>query len=204
MARPETKDGSALFDGIGIAEPIAHHGGSDGPSRGLEETKDEVNSDNEEVSESGTDVDKVEPNGNVQEEQTCSASKETNGENSSGVEGIAKLSVDDVSSSVCAHEDGVHGGHDKGIKSTNSRVLQLGLDGRIRLSRKVGHHVASKGNEKGPSIEAGRNESSNQASKQNCQNERTAEPVNRNIACNWNDTMTKPKIYPSHQDSQTS
>jgi hypothetical protein len=94
---------------------------------------------------------KVEPQGNVDEKETGTGSKESNGENDGGTEGISKFSTDNVTGGVGAHKDSVHGRQDGGRKA--SRGLKLLLDSRIALAREMRHEVTSKGHKEGPSVE---------------------------------------------------
>jgi hypothetical protein len=114
MARPETKDGTALGDRFGITEPIAHDGGTYRSSSGLEETKQKVYGKDKEISESFRDSFKVKPNGDVNQEQAYSGTSQTNGENSRRVEGIAEFTIDNITGCVSRHEDSVHLGQNQG------------------------------------------------------------------------------------------
>jgi len=57
-------------------------------SSGLEETEEEVDGKDEEVSEGSVESVEIEPQGNVDQEKTSSGTKETNGKDSRWVEGI--------------------------------------------------------------------------------------------------------------------
>mmetsp|Transcript_11226 Transcript_11226/g.20187 ORF Transcript_11226/g.20187 Transcript_11226/m.20187 type:complete len:207 (-) Transcript_11226:23-643(-) len=143
MARPETKDSTTALNRISITEPISHDSSSDGSSSGLEESKEEVTKEDEDTGEGCADAPKVEPNGTSEEEQTETTSKETNGKDRGGVESISELSVDDVTSSVGRHEDGVHGRKESG-RPAGFR-LKLLLHGRVRFAGKVRHEVSPEG-----------------------------------------------------------
>ena len=74
----------------------------------LKEPKQKVHRNDEEVSKRNTEPKKVIPKWNVDQKETDSTPKQSDGQNSSGVKGITQLSRDDVSSGVGTHEDGVH------------------------------------------------------------------------------------------------
>lgn len=144
------KNEETYLDRIGIAEPVAHDGRSDGSTGSLEESKDKVHGQNEHIRKGHIDGDKVEPNGQVNEEEAEPRSHKTNRQDGGGVEGITELSINDISSSVRSHKDRVHGRQKCGRVSRI--VLKLLLDRRVTLAREVGHEVSTKGNEEGPSI----------------------------------------------------
>jgi len=148
MAGPQAEDGTAVLDGLRVAEPVAHDGGSDGSAGGLEEPEEEVDAQDEGVTEGLREIDKVEPEGDVDEEEAESGSEQADGEDGGGVDGVAQLSVDDVSGGVGCHEDGVHLGEDSGRES--SMVLEFLLDGGVALAGEVGHEVPSEGDEECP------------------------------------------------------
>jgi hypothetical protein len=135
VAGPESKDGSTVLDRLGITEPISHDGSSDGSSRGLEESKEKVDSDNEEVTKGDRHALKVEPEGNVDEQETSTRTKEADSEDGGRIEGIPKLSVDDVSGGISGHEDSVHLGQEECRVSTFR--LQLLLHGRVTPANRI-------------------------------------------------------------------
>ena len=61
--------------------------------------------------------------------------EKADGKNGRGVECITQLSIDDVSGSICCHEDGVH--LRKNERRKTRIVFQLLLDGRVALSGEV-------------------------------------------------------------------
>jgi hypothetical protein len=119
-------------------------------SSGLEESKQEVNRNDEEISESNTETKEVVPKRNIDQEETNSTSKQSNSQNSRRVESVTQLSRDDVSGSVRSHEDGVHLGKDEWVVSSLS--FELLLDGGVTFTGEVGHEVPSEGDEEGPPV----------------------------------------------------
>mmetsp|Transcript_14559 Transcript_14559/g.27801 ORF Transcript_14559/g.27801 Transcript_14559/m.27801 type:complete len:90 (-) Transcript_14559:906-1175(-) len=89
MACPEAEDEAAVFDGFFVTEPVSHDGSSNGPSSRLKESKQKVHRNDKEVSERQAEAQKVEPERDVNQEQTGSASEKTNRQYGGGVEGIA-------------------------------------------------------------------------------------------------------------------
>ena len=146
---------TAVLDGFRVAKPVSHDGSSDRSSSGLKESKQKVDKVDKEDTKRVTDSLKVEPNGNVNQEQAETRSKESNGQNVGRIKGIPQLSVDDISSSIGRHENGVHLRQDKG--RVVGFILQRTLDSRVTLSREMGHEVSSKGDEKCPSKDPKRN-----------------------------------------------
>jgi hypothetical protein len=80
-----------------------------GSTSGLEESKEEIDSKDEEVAELFGKSFKVEPKSNIHEKEASSRTKKSNGKNSSGGESITKFSTDNVADSVSRHKRGVHG-----------------------------------------------------------------------------------------------
>ncbi|EJK49878.1 hypothetical protein THAOC_31205 [Thalassiosira oceanica] len=169
MAGPESEDQTPVLDGLLVAEPVAHDGGScdgmeifgssslspnqdpneltDGPTGALEETEEEVDSNDEEVSKGQRQREEVEPERDVDHEKTSAATEETDGEDRGRIERVAQLARDDIARGVRSHEDGVHLGQDEGVVSRDG--LELLLDGRVALAGEVGHEVAPERDEEG-------------------------------------------------------
>lgn len=123
---------------------------TDRSSSRLEESKEKVHRNDEEVSEDHTEREEVEPKRDGDQEQTRSASEQTDGKYGSGIEGIAQLAGNDVSGGVGTHEDGVHLGEDEGVVP---RIrLELLLDGGVAFAGEVRHEVATECDEEGPSM----------------------------------------------------
>jgi hypothetical protein len=80
----------------------------------LEESKQKVNRDNEKVPKRDTKSKEIIPKRNIDQKETNTTSKQSNGQHGSGVEGVAQFSRDDISSGICTHEDGVHFTEDEG------------------------------------------------------------------------------------------
>lgn len=150
MTSPESKDSSTALNGGRIREPVAHDSSSDGSTSGLEESKEKVDRKDEEVAEGLVEPDKVEPEGDVDQEKTGTTSKETNRKDRGRVEGISELSVDDVSGGVSGHENGVHLGQNERRKS--GLFFKLLLDGRVTLSGEMRHEISSEGHEEGKTV----------------------------------------------------
>mmetsp|Transcript_3705 Transcript_3705/g.6556 ORF Transcript_3705/g.6556 Transcript_3705/m.6556 type:complete len:229 (+) Transcript_3705:943-1629(+) len=100
MASPDTIDGPPSFHGIIVAEPVSHHGGSNGCAGGLEHSEQEQNAKDNGVGKENVDVHQVGKNSTNHDEKTSTTSPKTNSENSDGVEGVTKLTADHVSGSV--------------------------------------------------------------------------------------------------------
>ncbi len=147
MAGPETKDCSTVFDGIGVTEPVSHNSSSDWTSSGLEESKEEQNGEENSVGKGDTDGNKVKNDGSGHDDQAGTTSPKTNGKNGGGVEGIPKLSIDDVSGGIGKHKGCVHSRENRGRVSGIG--LKLLLDGGVTLSGQVGHKISTKGNKEG-------------------------------------------------------
>ena len=81
---------------------------TDGSTSRLEETKQKVHRNDEEVSKSQTEGEEVKPEGDVDQEETDTTTKQSNGQNCGRVECITQLSRNDVSCSISSHENGVH------------------------------------------------------------------------------------------------
>lgn len=116
----------------------------------LKESKQKVNKKNRSIAERDRKMNDIQPNQAIDKEQANARSKQTNGQNRSGVESVAQFAIDNVTSRVSGHENSVHFRQQQ--RRIASRVLQLLFDGGIAFSRKVSHEIAAKGNEKSPSI----------------------------------------------------
>ena len=149
MASPESEDSTSVLDRFCIAEPVAHDSSTDWSTSCLEETKEEINGKDEQISQRNRESNEIKPKGDVDKEQANSRPEETNSKDGGGIEGITKFSVDNISSSVGGHEDSVHLGKYK--RRNPGLVLELLLHSGVTFTRKVGHEVTTKCNEEGPS-----------------------------------------------------
>lgn len=75
---------------------------------GLEESKHKVDKEDGQISKRLRIVFQVEPDEQVDHEETSTRPKETNGQNCRRVERVAKLAVDDVAGGIGRHKDRVH------------------------------------------------------------------------------------------------
>ena len=116
----------------------------------LEESKHKVHRNNKEVSKHHAEGKEVKPKRNIDQEKTCSGTKQSNCQHGSGVEGITQLARDDVTSGIGTHEDGVHLRQDEWIVTCG--ILKLLLHGGVTFTGEMRHEVATEGNEEGPSI----------------------------------------------------
>lgn len=74
----------------------------------LEETKQEVHGNNEEISKKSTKAQEIKPKGDINQHETGTGSEQSNSQYSGRVEGITELSRDNVTSSIGTHENSVH------------------------------------------------------------------------------------------------
>ena len=77
-------------------------------SRCLKESKQKVNKKNRSIAERDRKMNDIHPNQAIDKKQANTRSKQANGQNRRGVEGITQFAVDNITSRVRGHENSVH------------------------------------------------------------------------------------------------